>query len=51
MEVIIKYVKKEEKRAKTLLKDFKQLHTDFGGFPECAKAKLLLNIKKKDEVM
>lgn len=41
MKVIIEYEKKEEQKAKDLLSDLKQLHRDFGGFKECAKAKLI----------
>ncbi len=40
MKLIIECNKKEEKKAKDLLKDLKQLRRDFGGFPECAKVKI-----------
>lgn len=40
MEVIIRYKSSEEQKANDLKDSLKQLHRDFGGFAEAAKAKL-----------
>lgn len=41
MRVVIFYGVGERKKASNLKRDFKQLHSDFGGFSECACAELV----------